>query len=116
MGAGPKNPIVVAVLGFVTCGIYAIIWYYQTIVAVNKYLGKQAVSPILLIVSIICGPVMFYLNYLMGEAMMQAQAKAGLPVEDKKVIYLILALFFPAYAFILQTDLNALWEKAGAPS
>lgn len=52
----------------------------------------------------------------MGKAMMQAQAKSGLPVNDNSVLYLILQIFGLGIVnyCLIQNDLNTIANKGTA--
>lgn len=73
-----KRDIVTSIiLSFVTCGIYAIIWFISLTDDVGQVSGDERLSggKCFLLTLITCGIYGYYWAYLMGKAMMQAKAK-----------------------------------------
>ena len=107
----PVNPVLALVLGFVTCGIYFLIWMFQRAGEMNRFLDREVVSTAMLVLGICCAPVHLYNIYLMGKAMPEMQEKVGLPAKDDSTLLLILAfLIFPVAMMIIQGELNKVWE------
>ena len=105
------NPVLLLVLGFVTCGIFIIYWMFKTAGELKDYLGKEVVSMTLLVLGICCFPLNIYNIYLLSKALPEVQVKAGIPEKDDTVLILILAIFAPPVApMIVQTELNKAWE------
>jgi len=109
--AAPFNPVLVLVLGFVTCGIFVIYWLFKTAGDLKDYLGKEVLSMPMLIFGLCCPPVSIYNIYLISKGLGEAQSKAGLPEKDDTMLILILAIFAgPVALMIIQTELNKIWE------
>lgn len=113
-----KNIVTCILLSFITCGIYGIIWFISLTDDVRIASGDERLSggKAFLFTIITCGIYSFYWAYLMGKAMMQAQAKSGLPVNDNSVLYLILQIFGLGIVnyCLIQNDLNTIANKEAA--
>ncbi len=115
-----QNPITVLLLSFVTCGLYAIYWYYLIGTELKIYLGKSddELNPIMnLVLGILCCPYGIYLFYFKypKEFLVEAQRKAGIQENDISMMTLLFA-FVCGYVslYLIQTELNKVWEAAGA--
>ena len=108
------SPILALILGFVTLGIYFLVWMFQRAAEMQRHLGREIVSTALLVVGICCVPVHIYNIYLFAKALPEMQEKAGLPGKDDSVLLLILCIFglFPVAMMIIQGELNKIWEAS----
>lgn len=112
-----RSPAASIVFTIITCGIYGWIWMYKMTQELKKYLGREDLNPGLdILLSIICFPYVYYWSYRNGKLIAEAQSKAGIPVEDNAILYLILAIFsvsvfglFPIALAIMQSQLNRIW-------
>lgn len=116
-----KNIVTCILLSFVTCGIYAIIWFINLTDDARIVSGDTRLSgaTCFLLTLITCGIYGYYWAYLMGKAMMQAKANNGLPAEDNSILYLILQLFGLGIVnyCLIQNDLNTISDmRAGTPT
>lgn len=110
-----KRDIVTTILlSIITCGIYAIVWFYMITEDCGKASGDKRINPgsSILFTLLTCGIYMHYWNYQMGKRIALAQEKRNLRVNDKSDIYLILSIFgFGIISEILiQSELNNLAE------
>ena len=112
-----RNPVVVLVLGFVTFGIYWFYWEYVVAKEVNRFLGREEISPgLALLGALCCLPIAVYVEYLIVRALPEMQRTAGLANEPPQSMatHLALAIFLgPVEAMILQSELNRVWAAAG---
>ena len=108
-----NNPILVLILGFVTCGLYLIYWNIKMSEVLNAVSGKMTISSVVAIIAGCCIPVNAYFYYLVGDTLPSLGAKIGKPeLKEKSTILLILGIFIPmAAAMILQGHVNELYEK-----
>lgn len=109
-----RSPVMVLVLSFVTCGLYALFWMYAVRLELRNYLEDSTISPGMeLFLAIICFPFVYVWYYKMGRDIARAQEKAGLAPKDQSVLYLVLAFFGLALVsqYIAQDDLNAVWQS-----
>lgn len=111
-----KRDIVTSIiLSFVTCGIYAIIWFISLTDDVGQVSGDERLSggKWFLLTLITCGIYGYYWAYLMGKAMMQAKAKNNMPAEDNSVLYIILQVVGLGIVThcLVQNDLNTIADK-----
>ena len=109
------NPIRVLLLGFVTCGIYLIIWMYKRILETNTFLGREEIKPMHFFLGFLCSPLIFLCMWKLIKALPEMGQKAGVQIEDRATLLLILMLCFPyGFYYLVQQDLNAIWEASGA--
>ncbi len=107
-----NNPVMVIVLGLVTCGLYLIYWNMKAAEVMNAVAEKEIISQPIAIVAGLCSPVNAYFYYLAGkEALPALYKKIGENDKDQATLLLILGLFFPyVAAMIVQGDINKLYE------
>jgi hypothetical protein len=110
-----NDPVVVLILGIVTCGFYSIYWNLKAAEVLNAVAGRQAISPTLAAVSGLycCLPVTVYFYYQCGQLMGDLGRVLGKEEEfrDKAALLLILALVFtPVVPMIIQGHLNELYD------
>jgi hypothetical protein len=103
-----RNPFVVLALSCVTCGIYGMIWAYQSLAELKAYLNKDEIVPWHIFVPVLNLVVMlFKLPDWVTEAKQRAGARN--PKSAGALLYFFLAWYF------LTVDLNEIWQ-AGPPA
>ncbi len=117
MSIGQKrDPIMIIVFSLLTCGIYGIYWFYMVITEIKDALGRQDINPALEIVLgiVTCGLYFIYLVYKYPQLMLEMQSRVGLPRNDVSLISLLVTIFglFPVAMFIIQSELNKIWDAA----
>jgi len=109
-----KNPpILVLVLGFVTCGLYLIYWNMKTAEVLNAVSGREVISTPIAVIAGCCVPVNVYFYYLAGSALADLGKRIGREDELKNKSTLLLIVGFllaPAAAMIVQGHINELYE------
>lgn len=115
-GGGAKGkiekPEIVLILGFVTCGIYPLIWMWTRVKEINAYLGEQRINPMFVFPGCLCFPVMLYAMFLLVKALPDMQKKGGVEAKDEFVLHLVLFLLLsPVGMYMYQQKLNELWSK-----
>jgi hypothetical protein len=107
-----NEPVLVLVLGFVTCGLYLIYWNMKVAQVVNAAAETEIVSQPIAIFSGLCLPVNLYFYYLLGkDGLPKVYEKSGQPNKDQSVLLMILGLFLPMVAaMIVQGDINKLYK------
>ncbi len=119
MSVGEKrDPMMVIVFTIITCGIYGLWWMVTYGNEVKNSLGRQDLNPgmDLVLGFITCGiwsTIAFWYKY--PKLIMEMQQRVGLPPNDISMMTLLLGIFFaPASLYIIQTELNKIWDAAGA--
>ncbi len=118
-GVGEKrDPIMVIVFGILTCGIYLYYWIYQTSTEIKNALGgREDINPTLDIVLTIitCGLYLIYLCYRYPQLLLEMQDRTAQPRNDISTISIILAICGLSIVslFMIQTELNKVWDAAG---
>lgn len=107
-----EKPEIVLILGFVTCGIYPLIWMWQRTKEINAYLGEQRINPMFVFPGCICFPVVLYAMFLLVKSLPDLQKKAGVEAKDEFVLFLVLFLLIsPVGMYMYQQKLNEIWSK-----
>lgn len=109
-----REPIWQAILPFVTCGIWMHVWFFQVTTELKSHLGREEPSPglDLFLALITCGIYYWYAIYRNTVLLREARHRAGLPVEDRVAMYVLLMIFFyPVTLYLFQEELNQLWAR-----
>jgi hypothetical protein len=107
-----NDPIVVLLLGIVTCGLYLIYWNIKAAQVINAVAEKEIISQPIAIFAGCCFPVNIYFYYLAGrEGLPKIYEKTGEPSKDQSILLMILGFFIPMVAaMIVQGDINKLYR------
>lgn len=106
---GPKgqtrNPIMVLLLTYVTCGLYGLIAYWTMLNELKAFLNSDEIQPIYMFIPILQLLMIFKLPGWVTEA----KRRAGVPNGEASniVLYLLLG------PFALAKDLNEVWNPTG---
>lgn len=105
------DPIIVLLLGFITCGLYLIYWNIKASEVLNAVAERKIISQPIAIFAGCCFPVNAYFFYLVGkDGLPAAQKRMGITIKDDSILFLILGLFFPMVAaMIVQSEINKLY-------
>jgi hypothetical protein len=105
------DPIVVLILGILTCGLYLIYWNLKAAEVLNAVAEREIISQPIAIFAGCCYPVNAYFYYLTGKDGLPAvQKRAGLPIKEDSILLLVLGLLFPMIAaMIVQNEINKLY-------
>lgn len=111
-----KSVPYVVILWIVTCGIYGLVWIYETSASLKDYTGDDTISPVtdLLLCIFTCGIYQLYWFYKLGQRIQACGSIAGTTLNDNSLVFLLLSLFGMgiAAAAIAQSELNRVWESA----
>lgn len=115
MAVGEKrNPLVVLILGFATCYIYLFYWWYVTGVDIKRALPREDLNPPLeLGLNLVtCSLFSIFLSYKYPKLILEMQEKAHVVRNDTSLVSVLLSLFSlgPIACYVIQTDLNKIWE------
>lgn len=108
-----RNIAVCILLSFVTCGIYALYWFYEMtkeVASTNNREYKTSGGTAILLNLVTCGIYGFYWSYKMGKALDDINVARGRRPADRSTIYLLLSIFglsMVSWALI-QSELNQL--------
>ena len=107
-----NDPIVVLLLGIVTCGLYLIYWNIKAAQVLNAVAEREVISQPIAVVAGCCLPVNLYFYYLTGrDALPKLYEKVGEAQKDNAILLLVLGFFFPMVAaMIIQGDINKLYS------
>jgi uncharacterized protein DUF4234 len=108
-----NDPIIVLILGIVTCGLYLIYWNLKVAEVLNKVTDKELISPPVAVLSGCCMPVNIYFYYLAGQALGDLGKFIGKEEElkGKATLILILGILFPMVsAMIVQGHINEMYD------
>ena len=107
-----NEPMVVLLLGIVTCGLYLIYWNIKAAQVLNAVAGKEVISQPIAIFAGCCMPVNLYFYYLAGkECLPKVYEKTGEAGKDQTTLLVILGFIVPMVAaMIVQGDINKLYK------
>jgi len=107
-----NEPIIVLLLGFITCGLYLIYWNIKASEVLNAVAEREVISQPIAIFAGCCLPVNLYFYYLAGkDALPKLSTKVGEPYRDQSTLLLILGFLFPMVAaMIVQGEINKLYR------
>ncbi|HEX8653340.1 MAG TPA: DUF4234 domain-containing protein [Pyrinomonadaceae bacterium] len=112
-----RDPLMVLILGLVTCGIYALYWVYKTSSEIRDALGREDINPALdtVLTLVTCYIWLVYLAYKYPQLLLQLQERAGQPRNDISLVSLILAIvgLTPVSLYMIQSELNNVWDASG---
>lgn len=109
-----RNPFLVYILTFVTCGIYGLYWVFTTSEELNAALGREEFNPGMEVGLgvITCGLWILWWDWRASEASVEIQQNWGVePKFDAPIVFIITWFFFGVG---IQMSLNNAWEN-GAP-
>jgi hypothetical protein len=106
------DPIVVLILGFITCGLYLIYWNIKIAEVLNAVSGREVISSPVAVFAGCCYPVNIYFFYLAAkDGLPQVYNRIGCPQKDDSMLLIVLGFCFPmAAAMIVQNDINKLYN------
>ena len=104
-----RNPVMVTLLTYVTCGIYGIIAFYSMMSELKAYLNKEEIVPWHLFVPVL--GLIILLAKLPGWVT-EAKQRAGSrnPQSAGPIMYFLLAPYF------FTKDMNEIWDPMGTSS
>jgi hypothetical protein len=106
-----NDPLVVLILGIITCGLYLIYWNIKMAEVLNAVNNKEVISPTIAIVTGCCGLNLFFYWLVGRDALPKVYELTNQPNKDDSVLLLILGLFFPMIsAMIVQSEVNKLYN------
>ena len=107
-----NEPIVVLILGIITCGLYLIYWNIKTAEVLNAVAEREVISQPIAIFAGCCLPVNLYFYYLAGkEGLPKVYERTGMAGKDESTLLLVLGFLFPMVAaMIVQGDINKLYR------
>ena len=110
-GAGSKpnvrNPVMVTVLTFLTCGLYGAIMLYMMLSELRAYLNKEEIVPWHIFVPIL--GIIVLLGKLPGWVT-EAKQRAGSRNQQSSGPI----LYFLLYPYFVTKDLNEVWDPMGS--
>ncbi len=106
------DPIIVLILGFITCGLYLIYWNLKVAEVLNAVAEREVISSPIAIFAGCCYPVNIYFFYLASkEGLPKVYKRIGCPQKDDSGLLIVLGFLFPmAAAMIVQNDINKLYN------
>lgn len=106
-----NDPVLVLILGFITCGLYLIYWNIKAAEVLNAVAGREIISAPVAVISGCCMPVNVYYYYVAGQALEDLGKVIGREdaLRDKSMLLVVLGFFLPCVAaMIVQGHLNEL--------
>ena len=106
------DPMVVLILGIITCGLYLIYWNIKVAEVINAANDREVISQPIAIFAGCCYPVNLYFYYLAGkDGLPRIHEMTGQTAKDQSTLLLVLGFFCPMVAaMIVQGDINKLYK------
>ena len=106
------DPLIVLILGFITCGLYLIYWNIKIAEVLNAVSEREVISSPVAVFAGCCYPVNIYFFYLAAkDGLPQVYRRIGCPQKDDSMLLIVLGFCFPmAAAMIVQNDINKLYN------
>jgi hypothetical protein len=112
-----RSPLTILLLSLVTCGIYFIVWKYQTTDELRLASGDESLNPgmDILLTLVSCGLWSIYASFRNAQKIHQLAQRLGVARSDQSTVVLVLGLFglMLVNVFILQGEYNAIAQAAG---
>ena len=113
-----KDIVTSVILCFITCGIYAVIWFVNITDDVIRLRGDSSMPTgitCFLLVLLTCGLYGIYWSYPMGSLLYQENQERGMTMGDNSIIYLILSILkLDIINYVLMQDnINKLVDDEG---
>jgi len=106
-----QDPILVLILGLVTCGLYLIYWNIKTAEVMNAVTGRPVISPVVAVIAGCCIPVNVYFYYQCGQCLEDLGKLIGKDLKDKSTLLVVLGFFIPMVAaMIVQSHINEIYD------
>jgi len=104
-----RSVALVIILTIVTCGIYGLVWYWQSMNELYKAGGKSIgnLDPIIqfILLFFYVGEIFFAINA--ADNLNEVRAQRGLPAKDDKVLYVVFSIICPIVTMALvQNEMN----------
>jgi hypothetical protein len=114
-----RSPWAVALLPFITFGIYHFVWWYKINREARDFDENIAVEPVLSLLAITVGWLIIvppYVSiYRTGSRIGQMQEDAGMERSCNGWIGLVLSFFVSLHSLYYQYELNRIWARLGQP-
>ncbi len=107
-----REPIVVLLLGFITCGLYLIYWNLQAARVFNALAGREILSSVVAVFAGCIWPVNMYFFFVVGrDGLPVLDERTGTLPRDQSILLMLLGFFFPMVAaMIVQSEINKLYR------
>lgn len=112
-----RSPVTVTLLGLVTCGIYFIVWGYQTTEEIRLATGDQTINPgkDVLLSFVTCGVWLMVSHYRNAKKIYELGQQLGLSRKDQSQTAVLVDLFaMPFTPALLQSEYNHIARAAKA--
>lgn len=105
-----RSPIVVWLLGYITLGIYALVWYYKIHKEMQQFDPRQGIKPGVSLCAILFGWILIVPPFISvwntAKSVRECQRVAGLQPTCSPGLTLLLCFIFSLYAPYLQSEIN----------
>jgi pSer/pThr/pTyr-binding forkhead associated (FHA) protein len=116
-----RAPALVIVFSIISCGIYAIYWYFVTNKEINELLGHDDVGTGMLAASIFCcPPIMWYIIYKWDKSLLALTEQSRVRYNSNFILWIVLC-FLGVGGFVMMfqvqdtlNELNTVRGGAGA--
>jgi uncharacterized protein DUF4234 len=91
-----NEPVLVLILGLLTCGLYLIYWNIKAAEVLNAVAGREVISTPVAVISGCCMPVNLYFYYMAGQALEELGKAIGKEeaLKGKGTLLVVLGFFY----------------------
>jgi uncharacterized protein DUF4234 len=111
-----RSPWGVWLLGFITIGIYGLVWYYKINDEARRYLRDDSIRPGVAVLALVPGFLLilppFISIFHTAQRIQRMEDKAGVQRAIEPIIGLVLAFIWSLYVPYYQYHLNGVWDRA----
>ena len=109
-----REPLMVAILSIITCGIYALYWYYKSFEEMKEHSGEGLGGVVGVLLAFFCGIITIFVFPAEIANLYKRDGRES-PLSALAGLWnLIPLLGFFIYVFKTQGALNEYWESKGA--
>ena len=123
MGTAMKRRNVFAVwigLPLITLGIYHLVWWYKVNAEMAAFDRRSPVNPAATLLAVMFGGILivppFLATYGTGQRIAERQRVAGMAPTCSPALGIVLMFVFGLHTLYLQSELNKIVDKFGAPA
>ena len=119
-----REPAMVLLFTFITCGFYYLYFIYKVSEEVADFQGTSDYSPAVevLLTIVTCSLWNYYWDYRIGKRIAEMNAAVGLPPTDNSILFVVLNLLGAGpfagvgmvNSIIQQDSLNRIWDAIPA--
>ena len=111
-----RNGLTILLFTLITCGIYAIYWYYVAMEDINKASGEMRINSVAwLLGSLLCPPLSWVILYKLDNELIRLSRENGTVYNGNFILWLLLTFACGIGTLIaifqIPTAFNDIWDR-----